>query len=110
MLSIGKIGEGGVAIDSWEDMKLVLDGFRIPEIMARSGRTLQAIEGVVRGLSRLPGRKAVVLVSDGFDAELAADFEGEGRFVLPRPLQERELDRVLEALESRHARGPVGIS
>lgn len=30
--SIGKIGEGGVAIDSWEDMKLVLDGFRIPEI------------------------------------------------------------------------------
>ena len=30
--SLGKIGEGGVAIDSWEDMKLVLDGFRIPEI------------------------------------------------------------------------------
>ena len=30
--SIGKIGEGGVAIDSWEDMKLVLAGFRIPEI------------------------------------------------------------------------------
>jgi methylmalonyl-CoA mutase len=30
--SIGKIGEGGVAIDSWEDMKLVLSGFRISEI------------------------------------------------------------------------------
>ena len=30
--SVGKIGEGGVAIDSWEDMKLVLDGFSIPEI------------------------------------------------------------------------------
>jgi len=30
--SIGKIGEGGVAIDSWEDMKLVLEGFRIPDI------------------------------------------------------------------------------
>jgi isobutyryl-CoA mutase len=30
--SIGKIGEGGVAIDSWEDMKLVLSGFRIPDI------------------------------------------------------------------------------
>ncbi|UFS70306.1 methylmalonyl-CoA mutase family protein [Geomonas sp. RF6] len=30
--SIGKIGEGGVAIDSWEDMKLVLEGFHIPEI------------------------------------------------------------------------------
>jgi len=30
--SIGKIGEGGVAIDSWEDMKLVLEGFEIPLI------------------------------------------------------------------------------
>jgi len=30
--SVGKIGEGGVAIDSWEDMKLVLDGFCINEI------------------------------------------------------------------------------
>jgi isobutyryl-CoA mutase len=30
--SIGKIGEGGVAIDSWEDMRLVLEGFAIPAI------------------------------------------------------------------------------
>jgi len=30
--SIGKIGEGGVAIDTWEDMKLLLKGFSIPEI------------------------------------------------------------------------------
>jgi len=30
--SIGKIGEGGVAIDSWEDMRLVLKGFHIPDI------------------------------------------------------------------------------
>jgi methylmalonyl-CoA mutase len=30
--SIGKIGEGGVAIDTWEDMKLVLQDFRIPDI------------------------------------------------------------------------------
>ena len=30
--SIGKIGEGGVAIDTWEDMRLVLDGFNIPDI------------------------------------------------------------------------------
>ena len=30
--SIGKIGEGGVPIDSWEDMRLVLEGFSIPEI------------------------------------------------------------------------------
>jgi len=30
--SAGKIGEGGVAIDSWEDMKRLLAGFSIPEI------------------------------------------------------------------------------
>jgi len=30
--SIGKIGEGGVSIDSWEDMRLLLSGFRIPDI------------------------------------------------------------------------------
>ena len=41
-----------------------------------------------------------VLLSDGYDAELAADFEGDGRFVLPKPVQERELDRVLRALDS----------
>ncbi|HEX8960289.1 MAG TPA: methylmalonyl-CoA mutase family protein [Geobacteraceae bacterium] len=30
--SIGKIGEGGVSIDSWEDMRLLLRGFAIPDI------------------------------------------------------------------------------
>jgi isobutyryl-CoA mutase len=30
--SIGKIGEGGVCIDSWEDMKLLLRGFTISDI------------------------------------------------------------------------------
>ncbi len=30
--SIGKIGEGGVAIDTWEDMKLVLEGFDVRDI------------------------------------------------------------------------------
>ncbi|HEY6871387.1 MAG TPA: methylmalonyl-CoA mutase family protein [Geobacteraceae bacterium] len=30
--SIGKIGEGGVAIDSWEDMRLLLQGFSVPDI------------------------------------------------------------------------------
>jgi signal transduction histidine kinase len=42
---------------------------------------------------------AFVLVSDRHDAELAADFEGERRFVLSRPIQEADLDRVLRALE-----------
>lgn len=30
--SVGKIGEGGVSIDSWEDMRLLLAGFSIPAI------------------------------------------------------------------------------
>jgi CheY-like chemotaxis protein len=40
-----------------------------------------------------------VLLSDGYDVELSNDFEGDGRFVLPKPVQEAELDRVLRALE-----------
>jgi len=42
-----------------------------------------------------------VLLSDGYDAELSADFEGEGRFVLPKPVQEGDLDRVLQAIEPK---------
>jgi VWFA-related protein len=42
------------------------------EIMARSGRTLATLESVVRGLSALPGRKTVVLLSDGFLVGLGA--------------------------------------
>jgi GAF domain-containing protein/CheY-like chemotaxis protein len=40
-----------------------------------------------------------VLLSDGYDSELSGDFEGEGRFVLAKPVQEKELDRVLQAIE-----------
>ena len=40
-----------------------------------------------------------ILLSDGYDAELSADFEGEGRFVLPRPIQEPELDRILRLVD-----------
>ena len=40
-----------------------------------------------------------VLLSDGYDAELAADFESEGRFVLAKPIQDPELQRVLGAIE-----------
>jgi len=42
------------------------------EIMARSGRALEAILGLVQGLASLPGRKVVVLVSDGFLVGLGA--------------------------------------
>jgi VWFA-related protein len=43
------------------------------EIMQRSGRALEAILGLVRGLAPLPGRKVVVLVSDGFLVGLGAN-------------------------------------
>jgi GAF domain-containing protein/CheY-like chemotaxis protein len=42
---------------------------------------------------------AFVLLSDGYNAELSADFEGEGRFVLPKPVQEADLARALRAAE-----------
>jgi GAF domain-containing protein/CheY-like chemotaxis protein len=40
-----------------------------------------------------------ILLSDRYDAELCADFEGDGRFVLSKPLQDSELEHVLRALE-----------
>ena len=40
-----------------------------------------------------------VLLSDGYDAELASDFEGYNRYVLAKPFQESELERVLRDLE-----------
>jgi GAF domain-containing protein/CheY-like chemotaxis protein len=40
-----------------------------------------------------------ILLSDGYDAELSADFEGDGRFVLPKPVQEPELERVLRLVD-----------
>ena len=40
-----------------------------------------------------------ILLSDGYDAELSADFEGDCRFVLAKPVQEVELQRVLRSLE-----------
>jgi len=41
-----------------------------------------------------------VLLSDGYDAELASDFEGAFRFVLSKPVQEAELERVLRRIEA----------
>lgn len=42
---------------------------------------------------------AFVLLSDGYRADLAADFEGDGCYVLAKPVQEGELDRLLRDLE-----------
>jgi GAF domain-containing protein len=39
------------------------------------------------------------LLSDRYDPELSADFEGPARFVLPKPVQEQDLERVLYAAE-----------
>jgi CheY-like chemotaxis protein len=42
---------------------------------------------------------AFVLMPDRYDAELAADFEGENCFVLPKPIQETELADILDFAE-----------
>jgi CheY-like chemotaxis protein len=44
-----------------------------------------------------------ILLSDHYDAELSADFEGDGCFVLAKPLQEAELDRVLQSIDRQTA-------
>jgi CheY-like chemotaxis protein len=42
---------------------------------------------------------AFVLVSEGDDQELAADFEGDGRFVVAKPIQQADMVRVLRYLD-----------
>ena len=42
---------------------------------------------------------AFILLSDGYRADLAADFEGDGCYVLAKPVQETDLDRLLRDLE-----------
>jgi signal transduction histidine kinase len=44
---------------------------------------------------------AFVLVSDGYDAELARSIEQGGSFLLGRPIQEAELDRILRQIDAR---------
>ena len=41
-----------------------------------------------------------VLLSDSYDADLSADFAGDRRFVLAKPVDERQLDRVLDAIRT----------
>jgi len=40
-----------------------------------------------------------ILLSDGYDVELSSNFEGYNRYVLAKPVQEGELERVLRDLE-----------
>ena len=40
-----------------------------------------------------------ILLSDRYDAELSNDFSGDGRFVLPKPVIETDLDRILRSVE-----------
>jgi hypothetical protein len=42
-----------------------------------------------------------VLVSDGYDIELARSIEEGGSFLLGRPIQQSELDRILRQAETR---------
>ena len=57
---------------------------------------LNWVEFAERLQSRVGG---FVLLSDGYDAELTADFEGDRQFVLAKPLQEKELERILPLIE-----------
>jgi GAF domain-containing protein len=50
-----------------------------------------------------------ILLSESYDAELSADFEGEGRYVLPKPVQDSELDRVLRGVDATSSNKVVSI-
>ena len=41
-----------------------------------------------------------VLLGEGYDPELTADFEGEGRFVLSKPVDEARFDEILQRVEA----------
>ncbi|HLW76160.1 MAG TPA: hypothetical protein VKS01_04225, partial [Bryobacteraceae bacterium] len=43
---------------------------------------------------------AFVLVADAYDAELARSLEHSGQFLLARPVEDAQLDRVLQRVES----------
>jgi GAF domain-containing protein len=58
---------------------------------------LNWVELAERMHSRVGG---FILLSESYDAELSADFEGDGQYVLPKPVQDGELDRVLRGIES----------
>ncbi len=50
-----------------------------------------------------------VLLGEGYDPELTADFEGDGRFVLSKPIDEQRFDEILERVEATlQSRGVVG--
>jgi CheY-like chemotaxis protein len=57
---------------------------------------LNWVELAERMHSRVGG---FILLSESYDAELSADFEGDGQYVLPKPVQDAELDRVLRGIE-----------
>jgi CheY-like chemotaxis protein len=42
---------------------------------------------------------AFVLISGRYDPELVADFEEDGRYVISKPVQEGEIDRILASAE-----------
>ena len=46
---------------------------------------------------------AVILMSDGYDPELARSLEDRGNFLLKRPCEDQELDRVLTEVSCRAA-------
>ncbi len=57
---------------------------------------LNWVELSERMYSRVGG---FILLSDGYDVELSNDFSGDGRFVLPKPVIETELDRILRTID-----------
>jgi VWFA-related protein len=79
------------------DARLIADDFRRQQEEFRSDvfavGTLGAVNYVVQGMSKLPGRKALVLFSDGFTTYEQDRYDRENKIKRPSP-------RITSALES----------
>jgi signal transduction histidine kinase len=72
---------------------------------AMGGSTLRSGEFQERVRSHVP---VMVLLSDGYDAELARSLEAGGSFLLARPVREAELQTVLSQIEARSSTRVTG--
>ena len=98
MRMVGARAQRGVPVNPQEAVELV-ERLRFDAVFwaIRAGGTSWS-ESHDRIRGKVP---AFVLLSDGYDPELARSLEKGGGFLLPRPVQDAELERVLREIQLR---------
>ena len=100
MRMVGARAQRGVPVNPQEAAELI-DRLKFDAVFwsIRAGGTSWS-ESHDRIRGKVP---AFVLLSDGYDPELARSLEKGGGFLLPRPVQDAELERVLREIQMRTA-------